>query len=197
MRPLNLAGSALSLPGVTLTSGDGTVTITFGLARALQFRESSDDYLLAEDGIRVQDNATSASLTGRVDSALFDTEAPCDEKEDPESGNRIYLYPAIDLNDDQLGDVFTTDSSNDIPDDTVAPYAVATLLEDGLTGAWQYALGFLPAGDYTLAFSCDAGDDDAVDYDGIEIPLPGSQSSELELQEGESDVCDLDTNGSC
>ena len=197
LKRLNLAGSALSLPGVTLTSGEGTVTITFGLARAFQFRESSDDYLLAEDGIRVQDNATSASLTGRVDSALFDTEAPCDEKEDPESGNRIYLYPAIDLNDDQLGDVFTTDSSNDIPDDTVAPYAVATLLEDGLTGAWQYALGFLPAGDYTLAFSCDAGDDDAVDYDGIEIPLPGSQSSELELQEGESDVCDLDTNGSC
>jgi hypothetical protein len=197
VRPLNLAGSALSLPGVTLTSGDGTVTITFGLARALRFRESNDDYLLAEDGIRVQDNATGASLTGRVDSGLFDAEPPCDEKADPESGNRIYLYPAIDLASGQLGDVFTTGSANDIPDNTVAPFAVATLLEDGLTGAWQYALGFLPAGGYTIAFSCNAVDDDPVNYDSIEIPLPGSQSSELDLQEGESEVCDLNTNSSC
>ena len=197
LKRLNLAGSALTLPGVTLSSGAGTVTITFGLARALQFREGNDDYLLTEDGIRVQDNAISASLTGRVDSTLFDTEAPCDTKEDPESGNRIYLYSAIDLDDDPLGDVFTTDSSNDVPDGTVAPYAVATLLEDGLTGAWQYALGFLPAGDYTLAFSCNADDDDPVNYDGIEVPLPVDQSSELNLLKGDSAVCDLDANGSC
>jgi hypothetical protein len=197
LKPVNLAGSALSLPGVSLTSGDGKVTITFGLAQALQFRESSDDYLLAGDGVRVQDNATSASLTGRVDSALFDTEPPCDAKEDPEAGNRVYLYDATALGTNEAGDVFTSDSENDIPQDTVAPFAVATLTEDTLTGNWQYALGFLPAGDYTLAFSCNAGDDDAVDYDGIEVPLPEDQISELTLQEGDSAVCDLTIDGSC
>ena len=79
----------------------------------------------------------------------------------------------------------------------IAPLAVATLTEDALTGNWQYALGFLPAGDYTLAFSCDAEEDDAVDYDGITVPLPDGQISELGLQEGESAVCDFDTTGSC
>ena len=197
LRPLNIQGNALSLPGVTLGSGPVTVTITFGLAQALQFRQTSDDYLLALDGIRVQDNDTGASLTGRVDSTLFDTVAPCDTKEDPESGNRIYLYAATGLETGQAGDVFTSDSENDIPQGTVAPFAVATLTEDALTGNWQYALGFLPAGDYTLAFSCDAAEDEPVNYDGIEVPLPDDQSSELSLKAGASVVCDLGAAGSC
>jgi hypothetical protein len=197
LKPLNIQGTALNLSGVSLDSGQGTITITFGLAQAIQPRQGSDDYLLATDGIRVQDNATSASLTGRVDSALFDTVAPCDAKEDPENGNRIYLYAASGLETGQAGDVFTSASRNDIPEGTVAPFAVATLTEDALTGRWQYALGFLPAGDYTLAFSCNAGEDDAVDYDGIQVPLPEEQSSELRLGEGASAVCDLDAAGSC
>jgi hypothetical protein len=197
LKPINLAGSELSLPGFTLATGDQTVTVTFGLAQALQFREGSDDYLLAADGMRVQENGTSASLTGRVSSALFDKESPCDAKEEPEAGNRIYLYAATGLGSNQAGDVFNADSATDIPDGITAPLAVATLTRDALTGNWQYALGFLPAGDYTLAFSCDAADDDAVDYDGIAVPLPADQLSELTLREGDNAACDFDTTGSC
>jgi hypothetical protein len=64
-------------------------------------------------------------------------------------------------------------------------------------GTWQYALGFLPAGDYTLAFSCDAADDDPVDYDSITVPLPDNQAYELSLDEGGQEVCDLGLEGSC
>ncbi len=197
VKALNIQGTALSLPGVSLNSGQGTVTITVGLAQAIQPRQGNADYLLAADGIRVQDNDQSARLTGRVDSALFDTVAPCDEKEDPESGNRVYLYDTTGLEAGQAGDVFTSKSGNDIPQDTVAPFAVATLTEDALTGNWQYALGFLPAGDYTLAFSCNAVEDDPVNYDGIDVPLPEDQSSELTLRADESAVCDLDAAGGC
>ena len=197
IKPVNLAEGSLSLPGVTLNSGDGRITVTFGLAQALQLRESRDDYLLTSTGIRVQDNALSASLTGRVDSALFDGEPTCAEKADPESGNRIYLYSGRSLDSNLLGDVFTSNSGNEVPEGTVAPFAVATLTEDSLTGNWQYAMGFLPAGDYTLAFSCNAEGDDAVDYDAIEVPLPANQASSLTLEEGASAVCDLDSSGSC
>lgn len=197
LKPLNLSGSDLSLPGVTLDSGDRTVTITVGLALAVQPRDNNDDYLLAANGIRVQENTSSASLTGRVDSTLFDTDSPCDEKTDPEAGNRIYLYPETISASRQAGDVFTSNSANEIPDGAVAPVAVATLTEDALTGNWQYALGFLASGDYSLAFSCDAENDDPVDYDAIEVPLPDNQFSELSLQEGVSAVCDLDADGSC
>ena len=69
--------------------------------------------------------------------------------------------------------------------------------EDALTGRWQYALGFIAAGNYTLAFSCDAAGDDPVNYDGIVIPLPVEQVYEIELSEGESAACDLVVSGSC
>jgi hypothetical protein len=197
LKQLNISGSSLSLPGMSLSTGNEAYTVTFGLARALQYRSSTGDYLLTTTGIRVQDNAVDASITGRVDSALFDEAAPCDAKTDPESENRIYLYSSTGMMQGQAGDVFTSNSSNEIPEETVAPFAVATLAEDTLTGTWQYALGFLPAGDYTLAFSCDAADDDPVDYDSITVPLPDNQAYELSLEEGGQEVCDLGLEGSC
>jgi hypothetical protein len=197
LKQLNISGTTLDLPGMRLSSGDEAFTLVFSLAQALQYQESSDDYLLASDGIRVQDNTTAASLSGRVDSDLFDTQSPCDAKEDPELGNRIYLYEGSGLSTDRSSDVFTTASTTEIPDDAVMPFSVATLLEDALTGNWQYVFGFLPAGDYTLAFSCDTADDDPVNYDGYVIPLPTDQSYDISLDEGEKETCDLNTGAAC
>jgi len=197
LKQLNISGSTLRLPGMDLGSDKQTYTAVFSLAQALQYRQSSDTYLLATNGLRLQDNSVSASLTGRVDNSLFDTESPCDAKEDPELGNRIYLYQGTGLSASALGDVFTSSSSTDIPDGTVAPFSVATLAEDVLTGNWQYAFGFLPAGDYTLAFSCDTQDDDPVDFDDFDIPLPLDQVYEISLDEREKGICDLDEGASC
>lgn len=197
LKQLNISGSVLTLPGMALSTGNEAYTIAFSLAQALRYRSASDDYLLTTEGIRVQDNEVAASLTGRVDSALFDSVSPCDAKTDPESGNRIYLYAATGIGDGLAGDVFTSGSANTIPEETVPPFAVATLAEDSLTGTWQYALGFLPAGNYTLAFSCDAADDDPVDYDGLTVPLPDDQAYEVSLDEGENGVCDLADGSSC
>ena len=197
LKQLNIPGTTLDLPGMRLSSGDEAYTVVFSLAQALQYQESSDDYLLATDGLRVQDNATAASLSGRVDSSLFDTQPPCDAKEDPELGNRIYLYEGNGLAASRTSDVFTTASSTEIPDDAVMPFSVATLVEDALTGNWQYIFGFLPAGDYTMAFSCDTSDDDPVNYDGYDIPLPTDQSYDVSLDEGEKETCDLDTSPGC
>ena len=41
-----------------------------------------------------------------------------------------------------------------MPSDVVAPFAVASLVQNALTANWEYVFGFLPAGDYTLAFAC-------------------------------------------
>ncbi|MDH3992165.1 MAG: hypothetical protein OEV47_04615, partial [Gammaproteobacteria bacterium] len=197
LKQLNISGTTLDLPGMRLSSGDQAFTVVFSLAQALQYQESSDNYLLANDGIRVQDNATAASLSGRVDSDLFDTQSPCNAKEDPELGNRIYLYEGAGLPTDRTSDVFTAASTTEIPDDAAMPFSVATLLEDALTGNWQYVFGFLPAGDYTLAFSCDTADDDPVNYDGYVIPLPSDQFYDISLDEGEKATCDLDTGAAC
>ena len=97
---------------------------------------------------------------------------------------------------DDLADVYTDDSTAQVPTNAVAPFAVATL-DQRSNGVWEYTVGFLPAGDYTLAFACDTADDDPVEYDGLTIPLPGDQRDEVTLDEGEAGFCDLPTDGGC
>jgi hypothetical protein len=194
---LNAPAAGLSLPGMTLAVDEQQFTVEFSLAQSLQFQTSSDDYLLATTGIRVEDNAAAASLSGRVDSALFDEVSPCDEKDDPERGNRIYLYQGIGSSDSRLADVFTTSSGTAVPNDARAPFTVAALLENTLIGSWEYAFGFLPADDYTMAFACDTADDDSVDFDDLVVPLPTDQIYEVTLSEGEQGVCDINVSRDC
>jgi hypothetical protein len=191
------ASQGLSLPGMRLDSGEESHTIEFSLAQSLRYRSSSDDYLLSDTGIRVEDNAVAASLSGRVDASLFNTVSPCDEKLDPVAGNRIYLYSGTGLGSADLADVFTSASATTVPDNVQAPFAVATMAANTLTGNWEYVFGFLPAGDYTLALACNAEDDDAVDYDDISVPLPVGQRYEITLSEAELATCDMAVDANC
>jgi hypothetical protein len=196
-KQINVASSILSVSGFTLSAGSESYVVDFNLAQALQYRSLEDDYLLATDGIRVEDTTTAARLSGSVDSSLFNSVSPCDEKEEPESGNRIYIYSGINLADGSLADVYTDNSSTVVPDVVVAPFAVGSLYDDPVLGGWQYIFGFLPAGNYTLAMSCNALDDDPVEYDEILVPLPAEQIYEIELSEAELATCDLTADDSC
>jgi hypothetical protein len=197
LKEITVPAGGLSLESIELTGDEQVYTVEFGLAQSLQYQASDDNYLMTTDGIRLEDNALAASLSGRVDSDLFDTVSPCDAKEDPEQGNRIYLYEGSGLTDTQLADVFTSDSSTQIPDNALAPFAVASLVKNTLTGSWEYAFGFLPAGEYTMAFACDTADDDAVEFDDLVIPLPEDQVYEITLEEAQQSVCDLADGAKC
>ena len=70
-------------------------------------------------------------------------------------------------------------------------------MEVEVTGNWQYSFGFIPADSYTIAFSCNTAADDAVEYDGLDIPLPTNQKYEITLSEGQSGTCNLSVDGSC
>ena len=187
----------LQLPGMSLASGNHAFTVEFGLAQSLRFQSADDNYRLSNVGIRVENTATTAKLSGQVDSALFDAVSPCDEKTDPEEGNRLYLYEGKDLDTANLADVFTSSSANDVPDNAIAPFTVASLVENTFTGNWEYVFGYLPAGDYTMVFACDTAEDDPVDYDGLVIPLPEEQVYPLTLAERENAVCDVNDAVNC
>ncbi|MEH6568940.1 MAG: DUF4382 domain-containing protein [Halioglobus sp.] len=194
---LNVSSGGLSLPGFEISSGSQQYTIEIGLAQALEYDQDSETYLLTDNGVRVENNATAASLSGRVDSSLFDSASGCDSKIDPLAGNRIYIYSGAALADNALADVFRSGGNTTVPDYAQAPYAVAALIENVLTAGWDYAFGFLPAGDYTLAFACDAAEDDPINYDGIVVPQPLDQRYEINLSEAELAVCDLSDGASC
>jgi len=197
VKQLSVTGSVLSLPGPRFGTGDQSYTVEFGLAQSLQSQDSGNRYLLTVDGVRLEDNATAAGLSGRVDSALFDSVAPCSEKTDPTQGNRVYLYQGSPQAGKRLGDVYTSASSNTVPADVMPPFAVASLVRNSLTANWEYVFGFLPAGDYTLAFACNTAADDSVNYDGLVVPQPDNQVYPIKLSAGAQRVCDLTTGGSC
>jgi hypothetical protein len=198
LKKITVSGGQLKLPGIRLSSGSQAFTIEFSLAQALQHQSDSDQYLLAINGIRIENNKIDATLSGQVDSALFNGVSPCDQKTDPKKGNRLYLYNGkVAQEKERLADVFTSGSSTTPPADALAPFAVASLENNALTGNWDYSFGYLPAGDYTMAFACDTEKDNSVEYNGLIIPLPEDQVYELTLSESEKAQCNLAEGASC
>jgi len=191
VRELNVAASQLSLPGFSIGAGKEQITTVFTLGMALQ-RSSSESYLLSGSGARSVDNDIDSRVFGSVDTTLFDAGDICIEKTDPLAGNLVYLFRGHNLTVSELGDVFTSGSTTPVDDDAIAPYSVTSLVRNETTGAYEYAFGYLPGDDYTLAFSCNALEDDPVDLDGIALPLPSSQIYEIALSADEVFECDLE-----
>jgi hypothetical protein len=180
-----------------LSSGEQPFTVEFGLAQALQYEASSDTYLLTTNGVRIENNLKAATLSGTIDSVLFDSVSPCNEKSPPTKGNRVYLYKGSSLLPENLADVFNIGSTTTIPANAIAPFAVASIAENTFTGNWEYAFGFIPAGTYTIAFACNTAADDAVEYNGLTIPLPINQKYEITLTEAQKGVCNLKESARC
>lgn len=195
-RVLNVNNGVLTLPGVSLSSGEQELVIEFGLAQALQ-QTTTNTYLLTNNGVRIENTAAAATLSGEVDTALFDTAEACSEKSDPLTGNRVYIYPGHGLSPANLADVFNSGNTNELPPNAIAPFAVASLLQDEESDLWQYVFGYLPAGEYTLAFACDTATDDAVNFNDLDIPLPSNQVHEITLSRSEEKVCNLEENRRC
>lgn len=196
VKQLNAGSSQVVLPGIDVGGGAQGFTVEFSLAQSLQYLPSSDSYELTNEGIRVEDSE-SGSISGRIESELFDLDSPCDSKADPLAGNRLYLYSGINLDRNDLADVFTSSSSETIPDDAIAPFAAANVVSVAGSPTANYVFAFIPGGEYTLVFTCEAEDDDPVDYDGFGVPSPVDQLYEIDLDDGEITFCDLAVDASC
>lgn len=185
-----------ALQGFTARSGQQEYVIEFGLARALS-QPDEERYLLSTEGVMVLNYASAATLRGQVDPELFNSDSTCSDKEDSQVGNRLYLYQAQDLDEETLVDVFTSASDNPPPGDATAPFAVTDVFGSDRSGVWEYIFGYLPAGDYNLAFACDSAGDDPVDYDELDIPLPIEQVYPLTLQEASTTTCNITPEKDC
>ncbi len=191
LKAIEVGSGVQGLPGIQLASGEQTFTMEFGLAQALQYQTAKDTYLLTTNGVRMEDNLTAARLSGTVDSTLFDTVSPCNEKTTPTKGNRVYLYKGTGLLAENLADVFTSQSTTTAPVNAIAPFAVASMAQSSFTDNWEYSFGYIPAGSYTIAFACNTAADAAVEYNGLVIPLPTTQKHEITLAEADKGVCNL------
>ena len=87
----------------------------------------------------VRDNQT-GTISGEIDSALL-TDASCSDS-DPSTGNAMYLFEGANITPDDMDGV--------APD----PISTAQVMLNATTGKYEYEFGFVPAGQYTLAFTC-------------------------------------------
>ena len=98
--------------------------------------------------LRLVENTQSGDITGQIDAVLLT--APTCSDNDPLSDNAVYVYAGADVVPDDIdnGDV-----------NNVEPLTTSLVSDSG-----RYVVGFLDAGDYTVAFTCNADDED-VDRD--------------------------------
>ncbi len=148
---------------------------------------SNNGYILKPHGVSIVSNASAVSISGNVDDNLLTGDESCTT----DSQAFVYLYEGeghdsanlIDLVDEADPEF---DSQNPVPENAVKPIASAGLDENN-----NYAFGFLNAGTYTVAFSCNAGDDNPIQYDGTAIPLPTGQVGTATLAAGENGTIDF------
>jgi hypothetical protein len=186
-KPIKVPSNELKLGGFEVTSGGPHVfVLEFPLTQAMTYNPAPDRYILKPRGIRVVSVEQAALIEGVVDPSLFDGEEPCSLKPDATLGNVMYLYTGHDLALDELADIFDPDVDEVAADSLIEPYTSENVAEDG-----SFIIAYLPANDYTLAFSCDAEDDDPELDDGIVIPTPMDQWVEISLTPGEEKVCNF------
>jgi hypothetical protein len=191
IRPLKAPSQELKLGGFTVAGGGPQAfVVEFPLAHAMTYNPGPQRYILKPRGLRIVDVARGATLGGVIDDALFDAGDDCDTKGDPAEGNVVYLYRGHGLDIGALGDLFDPDLDADAAADLEPPYSAERVGADG-----SYFFTYLPAGNYTIAFACDAAGDDPEFDDGILVPNPADEWIELSVLEGEDRACDFPIDG--
>jgi Domain of unknown function (DUF4382) len=189
--PLKAPSQELKLGGFTVPAGGPQAfVVEFPLMHAMTYNPSPHRYILKPRGLRIVDVVLGATLSGSVDPSLFEAGEGCADKADPTEGNVVYLYQGHGLDIDALGDLFDPDVDTDAAANLEPPFSAEHVAADG-----SYLFSYLPAGTYTVAFACDAADDDPELDDGILIPNPADEWIELDVATGEDRICDVPIDG--
>jgi len=132
--------------GFTVAQGGiADFTIDFDLRKSVHDPAGQEDYYL-RPALRLVDNLEVGSISGTVSESLV-TDSSCT------SGNAVYLYAGHGAIVDDVG------SPN-------PPLGSGLVTYDADSGEYRYEIGFVAEGSYTIAFTCQAADDDpALDDD--------------------------------
>ena len=131
------------------SGGSATFTIDFDLRKSVHVT-GTGDYMLRPT-LRLADNTMVGTISGTVDAALVPVGCT----------PAVYVFSGANATPDDID----TDNAN--PD----PVTTASVKLDSSDNTYKYMATFLEAGDYTVAFTCDAADDDpTVDNTSPNVP---------------------------
>lgn len=132
--------------GMTVADENSVYTIDFDLRKSIVNPGGQPGYFL-KPVLRLVQNVQTGTISGKVDSNLL-LGANCSDN-DPLSGNAVYVFAGEDI------------AADDIDGNQPDPVTTALVNFNSETGVYSYQIGFLLAGDYTLALSCSADLDDS------------------------------------
>ncbi len=149
--------------GFTVGAGTTTdITIDFNLRKSVVAPPGQDggdplvcggQAFLLKPVLRVIDNLEVGAITGRVDPAVISAMCPQDQSA-PYPGN-VYLFGPV-----PTGETTAPDDYDGVAADPNGDDALASAMVD--PNSFEYTIGFVPAGDYVVAYTCDT---DAVETD--------------------------------
>lgn len=190
--------SGLQLTGGFTVAEDGSsnFTIDFDLRKSLVKPVGAPCHFL-KPSLRMVDNENAGSIEGTVSAELINHPSCLDDEEGEEfeTGNAVYVFAGADVNPDDVdGDDLDDDAQEDEAGDTdeqggeesdtspeaqtansetdssygkVVSSALVTLNVE--TGQYEYVAGFMPAGEYTVAFTCEAELDEPEEEDDLDF----------------------------
>ncbi|HET9679321.1 MAG TPA: DUF4382 domain-containing protein [Gammaproteobacteria bacterium] len=142
------AESGLKLNGgfTVPAGGDIALTLDFNLRKSIRAPGNMPMYYIMRPTIRLVDNSKVGTITGNVENKLIT----------PDCTPAVYIFEGADITPDDVDDV-----AGDI--DPVS----SSLVTMNAEGVREYTAAFLPAGDYTVAYTCDAALDNPVTDDDL------------------------------
>lgn len=145
--------------GFTVAQGSlADFVIDFDLRKSVHLPENGDEDYYLRPSLRLLDRLEVGSISGTVASELI-MDPSCTNGPNHDVGNAVYVYAGSGVVPDDVGS-------------PTEPLASASVHYDDGSGTYVYELGFVAAGDYTIAFTCQAADDDPATDDNIAFVDP-------------------------
>ncbi|MCK2150557.1 DUF4382 domain-containing protein [Marinobacter alexandrii] len=162
--------SGLKLKGDFIVAADTSTdfTVDFDVHKSIvnPQGDSLADYLL-KPSMRLVNNLEVGSISGLVDYAQINSTRGVDDTEDalddcaPNYEGSAYVFAGAGV----------VPSDLNVNNDTGNPLLVLPVAPDDQSNLYTYTAGFLPAGEYTVSYSCQLDDnetDDTLEFDGTQ-----------------------------
>ncbi|MBW0148681.1 DUF4382 domain-containing protein [Marinobacter arenosus] len=174
--------SGLKLKGDFLVAADTTTdfTIDFDVRKSIvnPQGESLADYLL-KPSLRLVNNLEVGSITGDVDYVTLSQARANDADRADCSTNyegSAYIYEGADVKPTDI---------NVNREEPAGPLMAIPVTDQDMDGIYSYTAAFLPAGEYTVSYSCQLDDnetDEALEFDGTQnVTVVANAETEAEL----------------
>lgn len=162
----------LVTPFVIPAGGNADFTLDFELRKALTKPTGQNHYLL-RPAVRLINNIEVGTVAGTVaETRVLDLS--CENDLAADEGNTVYLYAGADAD---VGDVnvdvngegdHDSDNTDGIAPES-NPLTTAEVKQNLETGEYEYLIGFVAEGEYTVAFTCQSLGDEPETDEAIEF----------------------------